>query len=144
MTKREGKLVQAWLKEDIEQDAAALEIIDKLQSQGWTQKQIIVDAVLRASGHTPEMYADLADPKNAALVRVLKRTMSQLLRQQTQEMLEAFGDELLTKIKLEGVESFEAKPSSPFGSHSDKQVTSSMKNLAAGFMARQQNIPDDE
>lgn len=143
MSKRKGRLVQAWLNPEIEEDGAALVLFEQLQQAGWTQKQIIVDAVLRADGHQPEMYSDLADPKNAALVRTLRRLIVDLLQQHTQEMLEAFGEEVVSKIRTEGLADFERKPSSPFDK-GEQQVTGAMKNLAAGFMSRQRSIVEDE
>lgn len=40
-----------------EHERAVLEIIDQLESEEYNFKQIVVDAILRANGYTPEMFA---------------------------------------------------------------------------------------
>lgn len=40
-----------------EREALALDIVEDLESKDFTLRQIITDAILRADGHTPEMFS---------------------------------------------------------------------------------------
>lgn len=55
-TGKRSRVLSARLHPDEEHEARALEVWDALQQQGYNPRQIVTDALLHASGHTPEMF----------------------------------------------------------------------------------------
>lgn len=66
-----------------QEDADMFEIVTRLESEGFTFKQIAQDAILRASGQRPEMYAKVS---------------SGYILGGVEEMLSKFADEILKKL----------------------------------------------
>lgn len=69
-------------------EAEFIKIMGELEEMGFAPRQIIVDAVLRASGKTPEMF-DSVDAKN-----VSSRMVADLLVQM-QTMLQEFARDMI-------------------------------------------------
>lgn len=98
------------------EDRAALEIIHDLEGQGYNFKQIVVDAILKASGHTPEMFAH-HNPSDLLLG--------------VENLLERFAGEIVGQIRqgnitLEDIPGADASGNSPF-----------MQNFTKSFVQRQ-------
>lgn len=102
------------------EDKAALDIIKKLEKQGYSFKQIVVDAVLLADGRTPEMFAKTAD------------TQGVLSRMET--LLEQFAQEIIHSRPQGGI----GIPDEP------GEDTHFAKNFAQAFLQRQQQAQGDE
>lgn len=98
------------------EDRAALEIIHDLEGKGYNFKQIVVDAILRVSGHTPEMFS--------------RHNPSDLLLG-VENLLERFAGEIVGQIKqgnitLEDIPGTDVSGNSPF-----------MQNFTKSFVQRQ-------
>jgi hypothetical protein len=98
------------------EDRAALEIIHDLEDKGYNFKQIVVDAILKASGHTPEMFA--------------RHNPSDLLLG-IENLLERFTGEIIGQIRqgnisLDDIADADANGNSPF-----------MQNFTKSFVQRQ-------
>lgn len=103
------------------EDKKALEIIAELEAEGYNFKQIAVDAILRAGGAKPEMFA---------------RTSNGDLMSGMEDMLSRFADEILSKIQISGGRINEES--------SDDQESPFSRNFAKSFMQRQQRAMGDE
>lgn len=102
-----------------EEDRLALEIIERLEKQKFTFKQIVVDAILRADGHTPEMFAKTAD------------TQGMLSRMEV--LLEQFAQEIIhSRPQQSGAETDEPGEDTHFA-----------RNFAQAFLQRQQQAQGD-
>lgn len=99
-----------------------LQILNKLSEQGYKFKDVIVDAVLRADGKTPEMFA-----KDSATPGLLNAD---------------YIHQLVTQAVKEAIK--EANLGGPEEDNDDSQTTSFARNFAQGFMARQKQILGDE
>lgn len=72
------------------QEKDALEIIEELEAQGYSFKEIVVDAILRADGRTPEMYPP--NTQNTATV----------ILGQLEQMFAQFAQEIISQVKRGG------------------------------------------
>ena len=68
-----------------EANANALRIIQELEGDGWSFGAIVIDAINRADGKTPEMFDT-------------GRLTTSSIRQIFDEMLDKFADELVSRI----------------------------------------------
>jgi predicted transcriptional regulator len=110
-----------------EAEEKALLIIDHLESKGYNFKQIVVDAINRAGGVTPEMFTKDEDRQTARMAKMLENA------------LEQFGQELTEKLQ----EKLQAKvsPSGIFADDDEEGGSKSqfVRTFAKGFLQRQQS-----
>lgn len=98
------------------EDRAALEIIHDLEGKGYNFKQIVVDAILKASGHTPEMFA--------------KHNPADLLLG-VENLLERFTGEIIGQIRQGNVSLDELTDADEHGN------SPFMQNFTKSFVRRQ-------
>ncbi len=114
------------------EEAKALAYIQKLEGEGYNFKEIVVDAINRAQGLTPEMFTrEVADESNrfAGLV---------------EQILARFASELLSHIKTGQVH---VSQNVDEDAQRDDGMTAFAKNFSRGLLQRQQMIrggEDDE
>lgn len=101
-------------------EADAMAIIEKAVEDGYTLREIMTDAILRAKGHTPEMYRQADDKISKGFIETI---------------LEEFAVHIVSELKANGriVPSDDNTKASPFDSDEDEEM---MRNLAAGWQAR--------
>lgn len=118
--KAKSRVIAARLNLENEREKTALEIFDK-KRKSHSAREIITDAILRASGYTPEMF-DSGDEKI---------TQGQLVR-----TLEDFAHYIIEQIQSSGiaVKPVQKEDSSPFDD--SEEDTDVMKNMAAGYLNR--------
>jgi hypothetical protein len=86
------------------EDRDVLAIIHELEGKGYNFKQIVTDAILRADGRTPEMYA-------------APQITADLIKAYMNEVLPQFAQEIVSHVKRGGAviedepEDAEGKPS---------------------------------
>jgi hypothetical protein len=107
--KKQSRIVSVRLHPRKEHEGEALRIIDEKLDEGYTLKQILVDAVLHAAGRTPEMFSQ-EDRINNTMANLQDKLESidhlevgvnalQQLERRFQEMLESSIASLLKQIK---------------------------------------------
>jgi hypothetical protein len=109
-----------------EHDAKTLAVIKREIARGFTFKAIAQDAILRADGHTPEMFSD-PSAVNAALIGKIE------------DLLTNFAEDLIGRIGHlpRTGDDF----SSDYGDDPD-EPSGFARNFAKGFLQRQQNGGD--
>lgn len=108
------------LHPDDEREADAIDVIKSMQKSGYTVRQIVTDAILRAGGHTPEMYRSTDDLITKGFI---------------EQTLGDFAQHLLAELRAKGaiVSTGADSGKLPFDSEEDLQVA---QNLANGYLAR--------
>jgi hypothetical protein len=101
-----------------EEDRRALEIIHRLEAEGYTFKQIVQDAILRADGYRPEMFAGADDKTGVILNRM-------------EEMVEQIADEIVKRVGT--------TPSFAREMEDDGERSTYTKTLAKSFLQRQRS-----
>jgi hypothetical protein len=110
--------------ETSEYDRRALEIIEQLEADGYNFKQIVVDAILRASGATPEMF-ERPGVGTADL----------------QRLLEQFAQEILNEVRKGGDV---PKASRHADGDDPADVSPFTRNFARSFVQRQQRATGED
>lgn len=103
------------------EDKAALDIIKKLEKQGYSFKQIAVDAILHRNGYTPDMFSKTGDPQG--------------LFAQIETLLEQFAQEIIHSKSTGGVSI------TPDDEGDDTRLA---RNFAQGFLNRQRHAQGDD
>lgn len=104
------------------EDADMLAIIEQLEQDGFTFKQIVQDAILRSAGHTPEMYS---------------RNSGFFILGSIEEMLSKFANEVISNVRGSG------GISKPELEVDEGEISPFAKRMAKSFMQRQQNKGDE-
>lgn len=108
--------------ETSQEDADLLAVISQLESEGYTFKQIVQDAILRADGKKPEMYS---------------RSNSGFLLGSIEEMFTRFASEVMNSMKGSGRRSNDE----PIAD--DEDLSPFASRMAKSFLQRQQNKGDE-
>lgn len=103
-------------------EAKAIEVLEALQAQGFSNRQIIADALNHAAGHTPVMFKASDD-------RVTPFLMERLLKDFAQDLLAQIGT-------LPAAGSGETTPKRPFGNGDDEEDDAFLSNLVKGHIRR--------
>lgn len=115
--------------EEKPREKRAVELLDQLEKQGFNFKEVIVDAILRADGATPEMFdqpvVSIGSVDNEA--RMINRIES---------MLSQFAEEIIGRLASSGVQ-----PTTPTNTDDESKVFA--QNFAKSFIQRQQNLGHD-
>jgi hypothetical protein len=118
MPTKKSTVISVRLNPAIKEDRQAIEIIEALKKRGFTTRSIITDAILKAAGHTPEMYHDSQDTVTRPIL---------------ENLLSDFAQEIVEAIRHDIPESKNTKPS-PFDSEDTDENYA--RNLAQGYLAR--------
>lgn len=102
------------------EDANMLAIIEQLERDGFTFKQIVQDAILRSAGHTPELYS---------------RNSGVFILDSIEGMLSKFANEVISTVRGSGGVS---KPEID-----DGEISPFAQRMAKSFMQRQKNKEDE-
>lgn len=131
-------LIQTWLNKTDEHEAAALVVWEKL-SKEFSARQIITDALLCASGHTPDMFGNAG--RNAPIIGQIRQALREEFENNRAELLAQFGQEVVKMIRQNGLALVEDEPDAP-----QAKVSPFMQNFARGFIERQNQVmgSDDE
>lgn len=107
-----------------EQDKAAIDIVTQKRLEGFSIRQIMTDAIVRASGYTPEMFSDYGEGHNQMT------GLEQMLSNFAKEIIDAIGQ----------------RPSQPVYENEDNSSEHSTwaNTLAKGFIARQKQVMGDD
>ena len=105
-------------------DRDVLEIVERLEAEGWNFKQIAVDAILRADGRTPEIYDKPGLSMNAL-----------------EPLLEQFAKEIISEIRRSGIST--SKPGAD-SETDESEVTPFSRTFAKSFVQRQQRTMGDD
>lgn len=103
------------------EERTALEIIQRLEDEGFNFKQIVVDAILYADGRSPEMFS---------------KTDTQGLFAHMEALLEQFAQEIIHATRRAGPAASEEETGG--------ESTAFVKNFARGFLERQSQALGDE
>lgn len=106
-----------------EEDRKAIEIIKDLEADGFNFKQIAVDAILRAGGVKPEMFA--------------REGGTSKLLAQLETMLADFSSDLMRNLKNRGDVQTEGDESD------DEGISNFASTFAKGYIQRQQQALGD-
>lgn len=109
-------------------DRDTLKIIEQLEGEGFTFKAIAQDAILRASGKTPEMYSRAGGGGGITLADV-------------QVLLERFAAEILQEVRRKGGGRVSADADDD---HDDGSVSPFAAKFAKSFLDRQRQTVGDE
>lgn len=101
-----------------DEDRRALEIIHRLEAEGYTFKQIAQDAILRADGWKPEMFSGAGDKSGAILNRM-------------EDMFAQFADEIVRRAG--------STPNFSREMEDDGERSNYTRTLAKSFMQRQKS-----
>lgn len=104
-----------------ERDKAVLEMIKQNEADGYTFKDIVIDAILYANGKTPDNF-DRPQPSN--------------ILSGMEDLLSRFADEIIQKVNSGGAV-IENAPDEPENS------TRFSRTFAKSFMQRQQQTKGD-
>lgn len=117
MPTKKSTVVSIRLNPAVEEDKRVLDILNELQERGFSHREIITDAILRAEGHTPEMYHE-ADGK--------------VTRHLLELMLSEFAREIVDNLRQNTPQT--TQKAAPFnkGENDDEYAN----NLAKGYLAR--------
>lgn len=110
-----------------EEDAKAVEIIERLQAEGFKFKDIAQDAILRADGYKPEMFSS-GD-------RDTMKLLSQL-----ENMFTRFAEELIQRI---GDRPQGTGYTAPDDDEPEQPTSKFARSFAKTFLQRQQNGDSD-
>lgn len=105
-----------------EEDAKAIEIIERLKDRGFNFKAIAQDAILRADGVTPEMFSD-STSANAMLIGKIE------------DILAHFAEELISRMGSLPRVASEADEDSD--EYELGETSKFARNFARGFLQRQ-------
>jgi hypothetical protein len=121
---KQGVSISFRLHPSDEREKQAIEIIQGLEEKGYSIREIMTDALLRASGVTPEMFRDNGEKLTPSLLETL---------------LTDFGKDLIRQIRESGGvasnQQSSAKPS-PFDNEDEEVDFASMQNLIKGHVSR--------
>lgn len=106
-------------------DRDALKIVTDLEAKGFNFKQVAVDAILRAGGHTPEMY-ERQSGQGAMLI------------ERMESLFERFAEEILEQVKSGRVVVGRG------GDDDGATASAFTRNFARGFLQRQQQGGGDD
>lgn len=105
-----------------QREADAMEIIEALKEDGFTLRDIMTDAILRAGGRKPEMY---------------RHTDDSISRGYIETQLEGIASHIISELRASGVitqvQATESR--SPFGADEDEEMA---RNLVEGWKSRKQ------
>lgn len=119
---KKGISVSFRLHPDDEREKQAIEEIRKLEARGYTIREIMTDAILRAAGYTPEMFKSGNEKLTPALL---------------ESILTDFGKELMQSIRESGGASPAPQSTSrPSPFDDDDEDIETMRNLVKGHAAR--------
>lgn len=117
MPTKKSTVISIRLNPANKEDKRVLDILYALHERGFTPREIITDAILRAEGHTPEMYHDVE---------------GQVTRPVLESLLSDFAREIVESLRETGVQS--QQKASPFDESTDDDDYA--RNLANGFLTR--------
>lgn len=123
-------------------EAEALAEIQYWEEQGYNFKQLVLDRILRAKGHTPDMYA-----RNQINAEELAGSVASLVLGGIDNLLHQFGLDLISTLKSAGYK--KAGSSNNESDYDDEESVSAaeqalLKNFIGGYKARQQQISGDD
>jgi hypothetical protein len=119
---KKGISISFRLHPDDEREKQAIEVIQDLENKGYSIREIMTDAILRASGYTPEMFKS----GNEKLTPTLLETI-----------LTDFGKDLIQQIRENGgMVAPQTNVSRPSPFDEDEEDLSAMQNLIKGHAAR--------
>lgn len=135
-------LIQAWLNRSDPVEAQALEVREAAIARGFTDRQILVDALLRAQGYTPEMFRQ-AGGQSAQIIQGVQNVVREEFERNQAELLAAFGKEVVKLIKQRGLAAVDEddEDSAPAASSAASPF---MKNFASSFVNRQRQAQGDD
>lgn len=110
-------------------DRDALVIVKRLIDEGFTFKSIVQDAILRADGHTPEMYTRFA--AGISLYDI-------------QGLLEGFADEILSEVRKGGFRTAAQSSAVDDDEIDTGEVSPFAARFAKSFLERQKQTRGDE
>lgn len=117
MPTKKSTVISIRLNPAVEEDQRVLDILNELQERGFSHREIITDAILRAEGHTPEMYHD-ADGK--------------VTRHILELMLSEFAREIVDNVRQFAPQTTQKASPHNKGESDDEYAN----NLAKGFLTR--------
>jgi hypothetical protein len=107
------------------EEASALRIIQEQREKGYNFKNVIVDAINRCGGMTPEMFTHDED-----------RQLTRL----SEEVLSQFTEQVLNELRSNGVS---LPQSATERDDEDKPLSKFSKNFAKGVKQRQEQTYED-
>jgi hypothetical protein len=116
-TKR-SRHIQFRLHPDIEEEAKVLELLDYWNKEGYSNRQIFTDAVLRSQGYTPEMFGQGGD---GLTIPMLLHRIEETVANAIKEVI----DNLPAPAKKKALEEAEVDDSEAYA-----------RNLAKSYMSR--------
>lgn len=120
-----AKIYTARLNPINPQEKAVMEIIESHKGQ-YNFKQVIVDAILRCSGFTPEMFAPTRDQQTTAIINGLSKEIEGHLSHIVQQ--------ILNDLRESGV----SMPAHIDDKPDDDSISPFAMNFAKGYLKRQQ------
>lgn len=109
------------------QDKDAIDMIEHKTREGYSMRQIMTDAILFASNHTPEMYAQYGEEGSQPV--------------NLEAMLSAFAQDIIKTIEQRMGSKKKTQVEEVDGSEDQGQW---VKTLTKGFIARQQQVMEDD
>lgn len=110
-----------------EEDLAAIEHLDRMIEQGYSARQIVTDALCRASGLVPEMFS--------------RRDDMTMLYANLESLLSNFAGEIIKAVQQRGARAVYREEDE----RNDGEDGTWVRNFARGFIARQQQaLGEDE
>lgn len=104
-----------------EHEARALQVLEELESQGFSRRQIIADALNRAAGHTPEMFSQSSERLTPIFI---------------ERMLKEFAQDLLAQIGTLPAAQPGSTAKRPFGNGDEEEDDAFLGNLVKGHLRR--------
>lgn len=121
-SKKQSVVISIRLHPDDPLEADALRIIKEWQNQGYSNREIITNAILRAEGAKPEMYSEKPTPVS---------------RDALKETLQEFAQYIIDNVGVAQPKARYERPR-PFGDD-EIEITDTMQNLAQGFLNRRKS-----
>lgn len=123
------------------EEKAVLKIIRNKQKQSFNFKQIAVDAILRAEGYTPEMFAQNTDAQASQIADEVSLKLGKTF----EKLLSGFAQHIIDELRKSGVNlPYEANVDTEKG----ETISPFAMNFARGYIEREKQgiaqIDDDE
>ena len=110
------------------EEASALKILAEQREKGYNFKQVVVDALNRCGGVTPEMFTQERDDQMHQFAKL------------TEGMLGQFTEQVLNELRSNGVN---LPQSTPDQDDNGKPISSFTKTIVRGLKQRQEQTYED-